>query len=215
MLRGIIVDFDGVIIDTEKVWFEIYKEWFRENVQYNLSVEEFLICVGASSDVFFNRMKEEKIEINRLQFEEEAGMLFLSKSAELPIKTGVKRLLEESRELGLQVALATSATLKKPKFHLERLGLMKYFDYLVTAELVENIKPAPDLFICAADKMGCKSEECIVIEDSKNGVIAAHRALMRTILVPNEITEHDTFEEVYLKVNSLEEVEIKEIANKF
>lgn len=111
--------------------------------------------------------------------------------------------------------LATSSTRKKPETHLNRLNLMKYFDLLVTAEDVEHIKPAPDLFLKAAEKAGCKVEECLVVEDSLNGLKAGLNASMRVLVVPNDVTRHCDFQGQYRLADSLLDVDMKELIREF
>ena len=95
------------------------------------------------------------------------------------------------------------------------LGLMKYFDFLVTAEDVEHIKPAPDLFLAAAEKTEAAPQECLVVEDSLNGLKAGLNAKMRVLVVPNEVTRHCAFEGQYRIENSLADVDVRELIENF
>ena len=127
----------------------------------------------------------------------------------------METFLRQSKENGLFVALATSSGKKKPTVHLNRLGLMKYFDFLVTAEDVEHIKPAPDLFLAAAEKTEAAPQECLVVEDSLNGLKAGLNAKMRVLVVPNEVTRHCAFEGQYRIENSLADVDVRELIENF
>lgn len=214
MLKTIIMDFDGLIVDTEVVWYHIYAEWFRTHKNYALSVQEFLICVGSHAEALFCELDEKGIRVDRDAFARDTTARFIEESSRLPAKEGVEAFLKAAKANGLSVALATSSKRQKPTAHLERLGLIRYFDLLVTAEDVERIKPSPDLFCKAAEKLGSRPEECLVVEDSRNGMIAGCNARMRVLVVPNEVTKYCAFENAYHVYLSLADIDVpKLIAN--
>ena len=140
---------------------------------------------------------------------------YIKRTASLPPMRGVIPLIREAKEKGLKLAVATSATIKKPRFHLERLGVLDAFDVFSTADLCENVKPAPDLFLKAAELLGCSVQECLAVEDSGNGLLSAKRAHMPCLIVPNPITRYDQFQDYYQMADSLEEVVLDEIIQDF
>lgn len=216
MLKALVFDFDGVIVDTESEWYYIYKEWLKETYNYDLKVKDYLVCVGANSQNLFRFIKKElgdQVPIE--EFEKEATKEYIERTNRLPAMEGVQELVKEAKARGLKLAIATSATRKKPVTQLKRLGLLEYFDVFSTAELVENIKPAPDLFLKAAELMECKPDECLAIEDSLNGLISAQRASMPCLIVPNMITKDSAFTGYYKLVNSLKDVNLDEIESDF
>ena len=202
MLKTIIMDFDGLIVDTEVVWYQIYVEWFQKNKNYEMSVQEFLICVGSEAEELFKSLDSRGIHVDREIFARDT-------------QQRVEDFLRTAKKQGIVIALATSSTRKKPETHLNRLNLMKYFDLLVTAEDVQRIKPAPDLFLKTAEKAGCTVEECLVIEDSLNGLKAGLNANMRVLVVPNDVTKYCDFQGEYLMVNSLEDVDVEKLIREF
>ena len=215
MLKTIIMEFDGLIVDTEVVWYQIYVEWFRKNKNYEMSVQEFLICVGSEAEELFKSLDSRGIHVDREIFARDTQQRFIEESTKLPAKPGVEDFLRTAKKQGIVIALATSSTRKKPETHLNRLNLMKYFDLLVTAEDVQRIKPAPDLFLKTAEKAGCTVEECLVIEDSLNGLKAGLNANMRVLVVPNDVTKYCDFQGEYLMVNSLEDVDVEKLIREF
>ncbi len=215
MLKTIIMDFDGLIVDTEVVRYQIYVEWFRKNKNYEMSVQEFLICVGSEAEELFKSLDSRGIHVDREIFARDTQQRFIEESTKLPAKPGVEDFLRTAKKQGIVIALATSSTRKKPETHLNRLNLMKYFDLLVTAEDVQRIKPAPDLFLKTAEKAGCTVEECLVIEDSLNGLKAGLNANMRVLVVPNDVTKYCDFQGEYLMVNSLEDVDVEKLIREF
>lgn len=212
MLKAVIMDFDGVIIDTEVVWYEIYKGWFKEHYGYDLSVTEFLICVGSSAKDFFLQMKEQNnIVVDEELFAKNTMNRFIAESDALPIKSGVRNFITEVKSRGLKLALATSSAGKKPIKHLKRLGLLDYFDEIITAEDVERIKPFPDLFLKAVERLNIEPSEAIIVEDSANGLKAGLKADINVIVVPNEVTKHSAFDDCYRIAERLDEVNVGQL----
>ena len=209
------MDFDGLIVDTEVVWYQIYVDWFRQKKQYELTAQEFLLCVGSNAEELFREFDEKGIHVDREEFVRDTQSRFIEESSKLPAKPGVAEFLKEAKACNLNVALATSSMRKKPETHLKRLKLMQYFDLLVTAEDVERIKPAPDLFLKAAEKTGCEAGECLVVEDSLNGLQAGLNAGMRVLVVPNAVTKYSDFTGSYLMADSLEQVDLGEVITGF
>lgn len=215
MLKLLIIDFDGLIVDTEVVWHQIYSDWFKRNINYDLSVQEFLICVGSNSDYLFDDLDSRGIHVDRKEFARSTFKSFIEQSNKLPAKDGVEEFLRNAKLLGLKVALATSSSRKKPETHLNRLGLMKYFDALITADDVDRIKPDPDLFLKAAEIFGCNRDECLVVEDSSNGLRAGLNAQMKVLIVPNDVTIYSDFRGCYLKCESLGKVNLRNVISDF
>lgn len=216
MLKALVFDFDGVIVDTEVEWYYIYRDWLKKNYLYDLQIKDYLVCVGANSESLFSFIEQELgANVPIREFEKTAMEEFIKRTNKLPAMDGVEKLLKEAKEKGIKIAIATSATRKKPYTHLKRLHLIEYFDALSTAELSENIKPAPDIFLKAAELLKCKPEECLAIEDSLNGLIAAQRANMPCLIVPNRITENSKFEGYYQKVSSLKDINLQGIIDDF
>ena len=216
MLKALIFDFDGVIVDTETQWYEIYRDWLKEEYDYDLDIRDYLVCVGSNSQRLFAFLWEAiGPEVDGEAFERSATEEFIRRSSVLPPMEGVTELIKEAKRRGMKLAIATSATRKKPEAHLKRLGLLEYFDAFSTAELCKNIKPAPDIVLKAAELLGVTPAECLAVEDSGNGLTSANRAGMRCLLVPNQITRHCEFEPCYKRVESLADVNLDEIEKDF
>lgn len=212
MLKAIVFDFDGVIVDTESEWYYIYRDWLRQDYHYDLQLKDYLVCVGANSRALFAFLEKEIGNgIDGAGFEQRATELFIKRTAELPPMKGVLELIQKAREKKLKLAIATSASRQKPLYHLKRLGILDAFLVLSTAELSRHIKPAPDIFLKAAEMLGCLPEECLAVEDSRNGLLAAMRANMPCLIVPNQITEGSDFQGCYQKVSGLDQVDLDAI----
>lgn len=212
MLKAIVLDFDGVIVDTESEWYYIYRDWLKETYQYDLKIKDYLVCVGANSEALFTFLKKEiGDQIDYHGFENRATSEFIRRTCHLSPMKGVLEFIHQAKALDLKLAIATSATRKKPISHLKRLGILEYFEALSTAELSEHVKPEPDIFLKAAELLNCIPEECLAVEDSGNGLLAAKRAHMPCLVVPNQITKYCDFKGYYRLAESLEEVNLNEI----
>ena len=112
----------------------------------------------------------------------------------------------------MKLGVASSSSSRWVEGWLGRLGLADAFDCVCGRDHVERVKPAPDLFLLAARRLGVEPAACVVIEDSPNGVRAANGAGMRCVAVPNEITRHATFPEATeLFLESLAETSLVEV----
>ena len=216
MLKAIIMDFDGVIVDTEVAWYDIFQEWFQKNYQYDLSVEDFLICVGSDSTALFAKLEKILgVNIDKKSFSEETVGEFVRKTCNLPPKLGVEQFIYSVKQAGLKLALATSSKDPKARVHLTRLDLIRYFDVIVTADIVEKIKPEPDLFLKVLELLNVDSTEALIIEDSLNGLIAGQNANINVLLVPNDVTKYSNFDNYFGIVKSLEEVNINTLKARY
>jgi putative hydrolase of the HAD superfamily len=212
MIKALIFDFDGLILDTETAWFEAYQKTLKEVYQYDLTVDEFVKCVGTSTEVLYQHLQkvlDQPFDGQKLRAQ--AGQWHAEQVRQLPPRSGVAAYLADAQKMGLQVALATSSTRDWITEHLSRLQLISYFDHFITQEDVENVKPAPDLFLKAVDVLGVQSTEALVFEDSLNGLIAANKAGLKTVIVPNSLTEHLPFVDYHLRLSSMADMSLQEV----
>ena len=105
----------------------------------------------------------------------------------IPVKEGAHELLTYLKDHGYLIGMATSTGHKSAMEHLERTGMLEYFspNAIITGDMVENGKPAPDIYLLAAERLGVIPSECIGVEDSLNGVRAIHAAGMRAVMIPD------------------------------
>ncbi len=123
----------------------------------------------------------------------------------------MEQYLADARKAGLTIALATSSTREWVTTHLTNLKFISYFDHLITRDDVERVKPAPDLFLKAIDVLGIEPNEAVVFEDSLNGLIAAQKAKLPTVIIPNPVTESLPFDNYHLKLKSMAEMSLQNI----
>jgi HAD superfamily hydrolase (TIGR01509 family) len=206
--QAIIFDLDGLIIETEAVYCQIWKrEFAREGLAFDMAGYQNLI--GAHHVV--NGYRPHQILADhrnngvtardlRLAVEREALQTIQHEEA-LP---GVLQVLDEAAKRGLLLAVGSSSEQDWVHGHLKRLGIFDRFDTIVTADDVKNAKPEPDIYLKVLANLDVAPQNALVLEDSNNGVVASHRAGIRVIAVPNEVTLGQDFSLATAIIPSLE-----------
>ncbi len=183
-LAGLIWDFDGLILDTETSAFEVAVGIFAEH-GLTLEVTDWHVLLGTAT-VHWTELLEAKLG-EPLTDEDRERLMLLRRERhavlldQLDAQPGVESLLGEAASAGVPSAVASSSTDEWVELHLGRLGLRDHFQAVVTRDLVgpDRTKPHPDLFLAAASELGASPRHCVVLEDSPNGVLAAHAARTR------------------------------------
>ncbi|MGM9940911.1 MAG: HAD family hydrolase [Bulleidia sp.] len=187
MIQGIIFDMDGLIIDSEPVYYDIFNQILGE-YGIQLDMKTYTEKISGRSDVENFRYILETYPLN-LTMEQLAHK---EKTIEMerirkgvPLKPGVHEILTETKKQNLKTALATSNTESRSKQILNDHHLLEFFDEFVFVDEVEHGKPAPDLFLLAAERLDVPKQNCLVLEDSFSGVKAAYNAGIPVIMVPD------------------------------
>src|SRR4030065_1217564 len=208
-VKLIIFDMDGLMFDTERL---IYRSWKETCKKYKQKVSNKIF----KETIGLNRKRT--IEVYRkyyndsLPFEkiiDEAVRLLESRiqSEGVPLKEGLLELLEYNKKKQLKMALATSTKRDRAERMLNLSGTRKFFDLVVCGDEIINGKPDPEIFLETAKKLNCRPGNFIVLEDSKNGIIAAYRAGMLPVMVPDIIKPEKEIEAMIFKeFDNLKEV---------
>lgn len=184
MLKAVIFDMDGVIIDSEPLHYDFEQNHFS---QLNIIVDKDYhnSFVGTTSHYMWQNLKDKfrlPQSVEELVSESRSSFLgFLKGLGKLEAIPGIPNLVQELHRNNIKIAIASSSPLDMIEYVINILQLDKYFSVLVTGDYVKNSKPKPDIFILAAEKLDIAADECIVIEDSHNGVLAAKAADMKCI----------------------------------
>jgi HAD superfamily hydrolase (TIGR01509 family) len=180
--KAVIFDFDGLLVDSEPFWNEADTAFLAERgIPYTLELREQIRGMGLRHGIkVFQREFGLQGDIELLMSERRRRFLalFLKKPRLMPY---AKEIVEAVKER-YRIAIATGGnTVPTVKEILKRIGLANYFTIIVSSDEVEKGKPAPDVYLLTAKKLMVTPQECLVIEDSPNGVIAAKAAGMLTI----------------------------------
>lgn len=211
MIKAIIFDFDGLIIDTESVWYESYKETLR-SYQFDLPLAQFGECIGSDETVlstYFKKHLGENCDVEEI--ETRAFDIYKTKMNSPEARIGVLDYLQEASNTGYKIGLASSSSKAWVTKYLEELGLLDFFEVIVTRDDVKKVKPAPDLYLKAINDLNINSSEAIAFEDSLNGSIAAMTAGLKCVIVPNPVTELSAFENYSLRLKSMSEKSLSEV----
>lgn len=191
MIRGAIFDMDGLLFDTEMMYQQTWRE-LAEEMGVVLG-EHFVNDISGTSGSHMCRVLEKHYGVSDgMTVRDECMRRMREKQKKpVPMKKGVHEILEYFRTHGIKLAVASSTEKEQIENNLTLAGIRDYFDEVVSGNEVAHGKPAPDVFLLAARKIGCQPEECYVFEDSFNGVRAGVAAGCRTIMIPDllEATE--------------------------
>ncbi|TGE24248.1 HAD family hydrolase [Hymenobacter aquaticus] len=192
MIRTVIFDMDGVLVDTEPLHHDAFFRHFAE-LGIPMTREEYATFLGASTRNVYQTLKaqfglEQEVETLIQRKRELFGKSF-DESRELELLPGARPLIEALHQAGVPLQLASSASKETIARVFTRFGLYPYFDNLVSGEDFPRSKPDPAIFRHAAQLAGIPPHECVVIEDSANGVTAAKAAGMVCIGYQSEHSE--------------------------
>jgi len=178
----IIFDMDGVLIDSEVVYHRFHPVFFREHLGIHLMPEEIDGFTGVSSREIYTRYKAlyNLPEEPETYVEREYDLLMgvFGSLEPFPVIAGIPALLETLRDAGFRLALSSSNQRRMVRLCLERSGLGDFFEHVLTGEDVPRAKPDPEIFLRQPLHFGFTPDDCVVIEDSTNGVKAAKAAGM-------------------------------------
>ncbi|AXY24967.1 haloacid dehalogenase [Suicoccus acidiformans] len=183
MMKYIVFDMDGVIVDSEYTYLEskakiLHEEGYDKPISYQYQF------MGTTYEFMWTTMKEElgldksvDYYIEQMNNKREE---MIQRDGVKPIK-GVVKYIEKLKSEGATLAVASSSPKKEIEHNLTELGIIDFFEVLVSGEEVENSKPAPDIFLRAAELLQVTPEKCVAYEDTKNGSLSAKTAGMYVI----------------------------------
>ncbi len=214
MIKALIFDFDGLILDTEspevEAWQEIYAEYGQE-FPLQRWIREVVGALASNFDpaVHLAGLTGEPLDLQALHDRELAFRL--ERQAVAPALPGVEDYLKEAHRLGLRLVIASSSKHEWVEGYLRRLGYLDYFEKIIAREDVKHVKPEPDLFLAVLTALDIAAPEALVFEDSPNGVLAARRAGLRVVAVPNPITAQMKIEGAAMVLQSLAELPLQDL----
>ena len=187
MITAVVFDMDGILFDTERLcrdcWIALSKEFAIPNME-----EVYALCIGVNVQttrqiVYDNYGKDFPFE----EYDRRASAMYNEYIAEhgVPVKEGVRETLEALAKAGAKIAVASSTRREKVLRLLASAGIDRYFTAVVGGDTVTHSKPDPEIFLTACEALSVAPEEAIAVEDSHNGIRAAHAAGMLAVMVPD------------------------------
>lgn len=194
ILHGAIFDMDGTMFDTERLRFQTLQQASRELIGVEFSESYLIQCLGLSARSAEQLAKERYgQDVPYAEIRQRADVLELEhvRHHGVPIKKGLLQVLERLRKAGLKMAVATSSRRAIAEEYLINANVYKFFDVLVCGDEIRQGKPHPEIFISAAEKINLSPAQCLMFEDSENGLRSAYDAggmtvLFKDIKIPNE-----------------------------
>ena len=214
-LLGAIFDCDGLLADTETPDYEAWRLIYEEQ-GLALPVETWAQSIGtakghdrhdwhaALSEAVGPGYDPEAVDTRRRLFYHNA----IGRLTPMP---GVLAVLDALDEAQIPCAVASNSDRGWVERVLEVTGLSGRFRAIATADEVAHPKPAPDVYLLAAERLGVLPQHCAAFEDSPRGLAAAHAAGMFTVAVPTALTRHFAFEQAHRVVENLERIALKDL----
>ncbi len=184
---NVIFDMDGLMFDTEKVFI---LAWDYAGEKIGIGKAGYMVhkTLGMSIVAAYEVWKEEFGDRYNQEELRKYTKEFLKKFYEenkVPVKPGLYVLLEYLKSINAKLAVATSSPRWEVERHLKDAGIIDYFPVIVCGDMVEKSKPDPEIYLKACELLRVEPEDCIALEDSKNGLLSAHRAGCKPIMVPD------------------------------
>lgn len=211
-IKAIIFDMDGVLVDSEPFHIQNEKMMFKK-LGIDISDEEHATYMGAATDVMWEQIIRNKnltldvAETTALTIRE--SLPFLRSLPRIEPIPGLIDLLEKLNKKQIPIAVASSSDPETIEIILSKSGLKKYFKHAVSSVEAGKSKPEPDVFLYAAKLLNESPENCLVIEDSKNGIKAAKAAKMLCIAYSGASSGEQDQSEADLHYSRFSEIEKK------
>ncbi|NOQ18748.1 MAG: HAD-IA family hydrolase [Desulfobacterales bacterium] len=217
-LKAIFWDQDGVIIDTEKdghrvAFNKMFKE-FGHDFEWDVDTYGELLRVSGGKERMRLYFIEKGIVLEGIPEKDAELLLTLHKrktaifvemieNGILPLRAGVKRLMQEAMDAGLRLGVCTTANERSANAIAKGMLGDINLEFVLAGDVVSKKKPDPEIYLLALEESGLSPDECIVIEDSRNGVLAARAAGLRAVATTNIYTENEDLSDASIVVTSL------------
>ena len=206
MIKAIIFDMDGLMIDSERVTFECYQEILK-GMNLTMDEEFYKTLLGKPLKGIYQRFYDvygNDFPIEDVIKDVHALMAKRFETEGVPIKTGLKSLLEYLKENNYKTIVATSSNRDRVDTILSQAQITDYFDDSICGDEVTKGKPNPEVFLKSCQKLGVNVDEAIVLEDSEAGIQASYDAGIKVICIPDMKYPEKQYEEKTFKASNIE-----------
>lgn len=209
-IKGIFFDQDGVIIDTERDGHRVsFNETFREfgfDVEWDVDYYHELLQIAGGKERMKHHLRtrgfgkevkpEEEDELIKAMHKRKTTIFIeMVESGRLPLRPGIHRFMKEAMDAGLILGICTTSNERAAHAVAYKILSDIQFAFVLAGDVVSKKKPDPEIYLLGLEKAGLKPAEVIVIEDSRNGVLAAKTAGMRVVATTNHYTEKEDLSE--------------------
>lgn len=215
MLEAIIFDMDGVLVDSEYTYFQSKSQILKE-AGHEVEESYHFQFMGTTSEYMWEQMKQEfSLPLSVPEYVQKMTDLrqAMIKRDGVRVIPYVQDFVKKLSEAGLKLAVASSSSLAEIKVNLAEIGLAEYFSEVVSTEEVKHSKPAPDVYLAAAERIGVEPENCLGIEDTKNGAGAVHNAGMVCVGFANPVFPPQDLAAADIVVSSFAELDADELTS--
>ena len=202
MIKALILDMDGLMIDSERVTFECYQEILK-GMNLTMDEEFYKTLLGKPLKGIYQRFYDvygNDFPIEDVIKDVHALMAKRFETEGVPIKTGLKSLLEYLKENNYKTIVATSSNRDRVDTILSQAQITDYFDDSICGDEVTKGKPNPEVFLKSCQKLGVNVDEAIVLEDSEAGIQASYDAGIKVICIPDMKYPEKQYEEKTFKI---------------
>lgn len=180
---NVIFDMDGTLLDTQSICVPAWE--YAGEKQGILGVGNAIADVCGMNEIGWTAYLEQHFGDMDIDLFKKTMRDYIIENGKVAYKKGAEALISFLKENGIKMALASGSSHGTIEHHLNEVGATDIFDVIVGGKDVEHGKPAPDIFLLAAEKLGANPQDCFVIEDSANGIRAGYAAGMRCIGIPD------------------------------
>lgn len=214
-------DQDGVIVDTERDGHRVaFNRAFKEfglGIEWDVDTYGELLKIAGGKErikhfirthhinLGFQNEEEENQYIKQIHERKTDIFIELIENGQLPLRPGIKRLMQEAKNNGLKIGICTTSSERAARAIVHNMLKGIEIDLLLAGDVVQKKKPDPEIYLLALQKLKLAPNQCIVIEDSKNGILAAKRAGMYVVVTPSAYTVNEDLSLADLIVTNLGE----------
>lgn len=201
---SVIFDMDGTLLDTQKICVPAWEYCGEIQGIKGMGEHVFKLC-GMNETGWTAYLKETFKTLDIPKFKCDVRD-YITENGKVIFKKGAKELLDYLKSRGVKMAIASGSSTQTIEHHLKEVGAIEYFSAVAGSQDVLNGKPAPDVFLLAAERLGVKPSDCFIFEDSANGIKAGFAAGMKCIGVPDLIDfDNETTKLMFAKIQNLDE----------